>query len=548
MFGRHLGRRTFRKLNTINRGFVTPGQMFRMSTQNSMTDNLNADEIRVRLGSKLERKVTEDQLSSAGVSYTEGELPNESNLNSDLNLLKCRYENKFFLSPDYLICFTSKLYSSSKVWFAMMVTIACISYLANLTPKTVLTFGLFCQLLFGLLFWPAEERQFEMWSKLWSNATKISEQKMSESRQLFVWKRSIISATRCLVTLALLYILPISVEPKFVQQLLIASTIIIFLTLFRSFSKLKMVLIMTIILPQILPLLLKGLKVENITSKLPIISKEYLPLINQYFIQYACPVFVGLLSIFSKDSSIFSVLSFSTIFHCSIKSNMQVWILVSALAILISSLKQKCLRFRTFLVVGVIVGTIFYIGEDIKSLQLSNKSSTPVTPLTWQKFNQLCPKNSGISTKLFCSNFVGQKVSWEGRLSDISLEKKTSTNQDLKSIVMSLAPNVIKNLFAAQKFSSNHSSKSRESFCQTLSKEFKLPCDNWSNLDKDYQCRVIIEMSRSLFSGDDQKISGLIQDLDQCLNLKTGSYLQFDATISEIVQQDLIIIQSFKQT
>ncbi len=63
MFGRHLGRRTFRKLNFVGgRDFVTVGQMFRMaqhsksSTPNS--NNLNSDEIRVRLGSNFERKVT----------------------------------------------------------------------------------------------------------------------------------------------------------------------------------------------------------------------------------------------------------------------------------------------------------------------------------------------------------------------------------------------------------------------------------------------------------------------------------------------------------
>ena len=63
MFGRHLGRRTFRKLNFVGgRDFVTVGQMFRMakhsksSTTNS--DNLNSDEIRVRLGSNFERQVS----------------------------------------------------------------------------------------------------------------------------------------------------------------------------------------------------------------------------------------------------------------------------------------------------------------------------------------------------------------------------------------------------------------------------------------------------------------------------------------------------------
>ncbi len=62
MFGRHLGRRTFRKLNFAGgRDYVTVGQMYRMSqhskSSTTNSDNLNSDEIRVRLGSNFERQV-----------------------------------------------------------------------------------------------------------------------------------------------------------------------------------------------------------------------------------------------------------------------------------------------------------------------------------------------------------------------------------------------------------------------------------------------------------------------------------------------------------
>ena len=181
VLGRHLGRRTFRKLDFSNRGFVTIGQMFRLtSSDNMLSDNLNSDEIRVRKGSKFDRKITETELSEAGMSFVEGELPNQS-LNSEFNRFRCRFEQNSVFGFDSLLCSKNEISSSKSFW--MMTIFALISALINISPKLVLVFGLFCQTLFELLFGPAIERQFDLWSKFWTGACKLYEQKVFECKQ-----------------------------------------------------------------------------------------------------------------------------------------------------------------------------------------------------------------------------------------------------------------------------------------------------------------------------------------------------------------------------
>jgi hypothetical protein len=53
-------------------------------------------------------------------------------------------------------------------------------------------------------------------------------------------------------------------------------------------------------------------------------------------------------------------------------------------------------------------------------------------------------------------------------------------------------------------------------------------------------------MSRSLFSGDGQKVFGVVNSLEDCLKIKIGSYLLFVATIEEVVEENRIEILSIK--
>jgi hypothetical protein len=532
VLGRHLGRRTFRKLDFSNRGFVTIGQMFRItSSDHLLSDNLNSDEIRARKGSKFERKITETELSAAGMSFVEGELPNES-LNSEFNQFRCRFEHNSVFGFDSLICSKNEISSSKSFW--IMTIFALIAALINISPKLVFVFGLFCQTLFELLFGPAIDRQFDLWSKFWTGACKLSEQKVFESKQTFLRKRNISNSVRIFVTISLLQLYPTANEPLICYQLLFASSLFTILTVLRKLNKFKVFAIAVILLPQLVPLAMKEFRIKSSTFKIPDISNQYLLPFNRY----ASAIFIGICSTLSNDSNFLLIISFSTIFHCALKCNVQTWILVFAFGLFIGTLKNKFVRIRTFLVVGLFVGLLFHFGENGIQFQFANKTSTPIAGLTWSKFNQICPKNCDISTKIDCSYFVGRTVAWEGRVTDISLERKST--QNIKSFILSLFPNVVKQFVPLKPFS-----KGRESFCRLVKSDFKLPCDNWSNFD-DFRCKVSIEMSRSLFSGDGQKVFGIVNAIEDCLKIKIGSYLQFVATIEEVVEENRIEIQSIK--
>ncbi len=511
---------------------MTIGQIFRLTSSNNLlSDNLNSDEIRVRKGSKFERKITETELSEAGMSFVEGELPNES-LNSEFNRFRCRFEQKSVFGFDSLLCSKNKILNSKIFW--MMTVFALISALINISPKLVLVFGLFCQTLFELLFGPAIERQFDLWSKFWTGACKLSEQKVFESKQTFLRKRNISNSVRIFVTLSLLQLYPITNEALICYQLLFASSLLTILTVLRKLNKFKVFAIAVILLPQLVPLTMKEFGIKSSTLKIPDISNQYLIPFNRY----ASAIFIGICSTLSNDSNFLSIISFSTIFHCALKCNVQTWIFVFAFGLLIGALKNKFIRIRTFLVVGLFVGLLFHFGESGIPFHFANKTSTPIVGLTWSKFNQICPKNCDISTKIDCSYFVGRTVAWEGRVTDISLERKSS--QNIKSLIMSLLPNVVKQFVPLKPFS-----KGREPFCRLVKSDFKLPCDTWSNFD-DFLCKVSIEMSRSLFSGDGQKVFGVVNSLEDCLKIKIGSYLQFVGTIEEVVEENRVEILSIK--
>ncbi len=349
-----------------------------------------------------------------------------------------------------------------------------------------LAFGLLCQSLFTMLFWSAEERAFELWSQLWSGACKLSEQKVSETKQLFLWKRNIWTTLRYVTTISMLTLLPTSNEPKIFYQFLFASTLFIFLTICKNLNKIKLLMLSIIFIPHLVPMVFKETGLENL--KIPQISTNFVTTLNHYFVTHFSTLLMGFFSIFSNDSAILSMLSLSTIFNCAMKIDVKIWMAIMSFGLFVGALKNKCFRIRTFLIVGLILGILTGFGQDIKSLKLTDKSSKPITALTWQKFNQLCPKTGDISNRLLCSNFVGLNVAWEGRVGDIVLERKG--RQDLKSIILSFVPTVVQEIIN----NSFARSKSRESFCRILSSELKIPCDNWSTrqTNDEFQCKVLL--------------------------------------------------------
>ena len=354
----------------------------------------------------------------------------------------------------------------------------------------------------------------------------------TELKQLFIWKKNIRTTLQYCVTICLLTLLhnDNKNEPQIYCHLLFATTFVIFLTICRNINRLKFVLISIIFIPHLVPVAIKSSGIENFGLKFPESSKDFWSSLNHYFVNYFATSVVGISSVIFNDPDILSILSLSTIFHCALKSSVEQWLCVTALGTLICALKQKCLRIRVSLLVGLIVGLMLLVGQNetsVLSVQMIDRSSIskPVPALTWQKFNQLCPKTGDISTQLLCSNLVGLNVAWEGRVLDISLERKTQ--QNFKTNVLSFLPNVVKEMIVRRNVAST---KRRQSICQTLKRELKLSCDTFSPSSMsfdDYGCKVAVEMSRSIFTvGDGQKVSALIDDLDECLKLKVGSYVQ----------------------
>ena len=546
-----MAKRAFRKLSQP-RGCVTIGQMFRATTvgnDDQQSDNLNADEIRVRSRQDFEREVAIEELSSAGTSFLKSELPDQV-LNSELNCFRCRYDRKSVLSSDNVLCFVQKNFSSKMIVFSTIMLVAALAaYFAKITPNVILSFGLLCHTLFDLIFGPAEERQFELWSTFWSGACKLSESKVIESKRDFASKKSISKNLKIFVSLTLLHIYGISNHQLLCSRSLQLTSLCMVLSVLRKVSKLKLILLLVILAPQIHSYSSPNFGVQNFILTITKCVDEELwsstaDLISSYF----SATILALFALFSKDPDALKLTSLAAVVN--VGSKMRITIFILAFGLFVTSVRTKFHRFRTFLIVGLIVTLLCQLDErGLLQIQPSDNSSPkPLVGLTWSKFNQICPKNGGdISSKIFCSNFIGRAVMWEGRVTDVNLEKTTAFG--LKSAVWSLLPNVVKRIITEMKSQAKRGLVGGvgDSFCHFLKSDLKQrTCDTWANED-DLSCRVAIEMSRSLFSsGDSQRISGIVEDLEQCLKLKAGSYYQFVAEIEDVLNEIKVRIQTFK--
>ena len=541
--GSRLGKRAFRKLNSPNRGFVSIGQMFRATTgDDSYSDSLSSDEVRVRSRNNFEREIGLDELSSAGTSFLKSELPNRR-INSEMNTFGAKFKRKFVFQSDLVLPRLQKTFTPTTVWLTMITFMALNAYLIQLPAKLVVIIGLFCQTCFGLLFGTAEERQFDLWSKFWSGTCKLSEQQLVKLKRNFDRKNAVSNFFKIFASLSLLQIFSNEAETDLHRQVLIATSVCLVGSVFRKLNSVKSILLVLAVLPHLVQHLSDqnlGVKQLGLMLRSQMLSSETLSKIYSTVSTSGSEILISVASVFSNDPEILKILSLSAIIRFVTKTSDLTLIYILAFGLVISSIRAKFRRFRTILTVGLFVGLLIQLGQVGNQLKPVDSSSKPLAGLTWSKFNQICPKNGDISTKLLCSNFIGRTVQWDGRVHDISLERKP---QNVRETISSFLPGVVGRIVGDRK---SLAPKAVESFCKIFKTEFRQSnCENLSSLES-FRCRVSIEMSRSLFSGDAQRVVGDVEDLELCLKLKAGSYFQFVATIDDVIEETRVKVHSLK--
>jgi len=371
------------------------------------------------------------------------------------------------------------------------------------------------QVLYQGLFNSPELRQFILWSKIWSVTCKLSSEEEKFALEKFKLNNAISHYLR--IVPCLFFILESSNQNSTTQKVFFCTAGIQLLFVISKLTFVNFFLILIGILPLVAPHLSQVL-IQHTES---LWISTYLWILSDQHVWTLTITTSGTLILSTRSFLSLDALSFLAFFNLSFGNTDFTWTGLLAASGLFFALTKNIQRFKSLAIflplVGVIVSNLFSVVDS------GSKVSPP--QLTWQNYHQACPANADISGQLLCSNFIGKKISWEGKVSQVSLKKKPliwpfSVIFEAKGVF----PGVLGTLFTQT-----------DSSCSQFSHEFQLPCNAWQ--ESLHLCSIQVEMSKSIFVGNSQKIEVISSNMTKCKNLKAGHMIQFEGNLGKVCSQ-----------